>query len=325
MEAHTTRRARACGRRAPAAVARRYNKPKVGKKPAHAAKSKAHLRAGTQRRYPSVLPKHGASASEMPQVAGLGLGLRRSQPHFGVRPPYSWQTPRDGDGLERGHDVIDVIDVDDDDGAAGARYSEAEASAWGPPLDGREYEQGPPFTITDDNRELLDAEGYPLPEEDFVFGDATVCDAAVVLDLARLPDEHKLSRWGLSADVRVFAHLHGFEKTFEGATKEMLELTLEGVRESMAQHGLRAKRHGMAKVCDRGMWSGLFWDDCGMYVGCLDGLGLVDRKSVTVPFMEGYAALKADAPNAWEGVFDTAAAFRGTTIKELWEHQRDKP
>ena len=66
----------------------------------------------------------------MPQVAGLGLGLRRSQPHAGVRPPYSWQTPRDGDGLERGHDVIDVIDVDDDDGAAGA-YSEAEASAWG--------------------------------------------------------------------------------------------------------------------------------------------------------------------------------------------------
>ena len=211
MEAHTTRRARACGRRAPAAVARRYNKPKVGKKPAHAAKSKAHLRAGTQRRYPSVLPKHGASASEMPQVAGLGLGLRRSQPHFGVRPPYSWQTPRDGDGLERGHDVIDVIDVDDDDGAAGARYSEAEASAWGPPLDGREYEQGPPFTITDDNRELLDAEGYPLPEEDFVFGDGAVCDAAVVLDLAKLPDELKLSRWGLSADVRVFAHLHGFE------------------------------------------------------------------------------------------------------------------
>ena len=93
----------------------------------------------------------------------------------------------------------------------------------------------------------------------------------------------------------------------------------------MANYGMKARRHGMEKVCRKGMWSGLFWDDCGMYVGCLNGLGIVDDATIMVPFMEGYAELKAQMPHAWEGVFDTDAAFRGTTIRELWEHQRDKP
>ena len=63
------------------------NRKRQGKKPAHVNKSRAHL-AGVEilRRYPRTLPRHGAGPHEQPQTTKYGLGMRRKQPKFGLKP-----------------------------------------------------------------------------------------------------------------------------------------------------------------------------------------------------------------------------------------------
>ena len=51
------------------------------------------------------------------------------------------------------------------------------------------------------------------------------------------------------------------------------------------------------QVCEKGQWAGLFWDDCGLYLGCLNALGMIDDKQLVVP-------LGLDEPGCWKDLYD---------------------